>query len=45
MDDKSIMKEEENPSFEEKIEKEYKEAIINGFKGTKEEYYALRDYT
>lgn len=46
MSEKSIMKEDEtNSSFEEKLEKEYNEAILNGFTGTIEEYKMLRDFT
>lgn len=44
--EESIMKEDEsNSSYEEKLEKEYAEAVLNGFTGTIEEYKSLRDFT
>lgn len=46
MSEISIMKEDEtNSSYQEKLEKEYNEAVSNGFTGTIEEYKALRDFT
>lgn len=45
-DQKSLMKHSDNfESFEQRLEKEYQKAVKNGFKGTKEEYFQIRDYT
>lgn len=43
--DTSVMKHDEDTSFEEKLQQEYEEAVKEGFKGTKEEYLSIRDYT
>ena len=46
MNNESVMKHQESSNtFQEKLEQEYQEAISEGFKGTKEEYLQLRDYT
>lgn len=46
MDNESIMKEDSDNSttFDEKMTKEYEEAVQKGFAGTRAEYIALRDY-
>lgn len=47
MDKESLMKEDEDnaTTFDEKITKQYNEAVKKGFSGTKTEYIAVRDYT
>ena len=46
MSNNSVMKENnKDSSYEEKIQEEYEAAVAEGFKGTKEEYLALKDYT
>lgn len=41
----SVMKHEENITFQEKLQQEYEKAVEEGFQGTKEEYLSIRDYT
>ena len=41
----SVMKKGESISFENKTDQEYEQAVKDGFKGTKEEYLTLKDYT
>lgn len=36
---------EDDLSFEERLQQEYEEAVQNGFQGTKDEYFQLRDFT
>lgn len=43
--DTSVMKHDEDTSFEEKLQQEYDKAVEEGFEGTKEEYLSIRDYT
>ena len=44
-DQKSLMKHSDNfESFEQRLEKEYQKAVKNGFKGTKEEYFQIKNY-
>ena len=45
MSNESVMKEQDNISFNDKIQKQYQEAKEKGFTGTKEEYLTIRDYT
>ena len=46
MSNNSVMKENTNDSsYEEKLQEEYENAVAEGFKGTKEEYLILKDYT
>ena len=43
--DTSVMKHDEDTSFEEKLKKEDDKAIEEGFERTKEEYLSIIDYT
>lgn len=46
MSNNSVMKENDNNnSYDDKIQEEYEKAVAEGFKGTKEEYLSLKDYT
>ena len=46
MTDTSVMKEKETPTtLDDKFQIEYQKAKEQGFKGSKEEYLSLRDYT
>ena len=40
-----INSQEENTSYQEKLNNEYEEAKLKGFLGTFEDYLAVRDYT
>lgn len=40
----TVMQVKENTSFTQKQQQEYNEAVVNGFTGTIEEYFQVRDY-
>lgn len=43
--DESAMQFNEDINYEAQVNRQYQQAVANGFKGTKEEYLRIRDHT